>query len=454
MSNKKQIVILGSGFGGLYAALEFEKALASRSDIEVTLVNRENFIVFTPMLHEVAASELDITHAVTPIRKLLKRVNFFNGEVDYINLAAKRVTVSHGAEPHPHILNYDHLVIALGSVTNFYNLPGLAKHGLTMKTLGDAIHLRNHLIKNLEEADFECCPFVREPLLNIVVAGGGFAGVETIAAINDFLRDAVKFYPHLKEEMIRVVLVHSGSTILPELGDALGNYAQKKLAERKVEIRLNTRVTEVTEREVYLSDGTKIITNTVLWTAGTSPNPLLESLACKKDRGRVLVNEFMEVPDFPGVWALGDCAVVPDINNPGKCHPPTAQHAMREGIVVAKNILADIQGKKKKPFSFKTIGLLSALGKRSGVAQILGINFSGFIAWFLWRGIYLSKLPGFEKKVRVMIDWTLDLFFSKDTVQFMTERAKSISEEQPKQKSIFVQPKKSNIQPMRAVAGK
>lgn len=454
MSNKKQIVILGSGFGGLYAALEFEKALASRSDIEVTLVNRENFIVFTPMLHEVAASELDITHAVTPIRKLLKRVNFFNGEVDYINLAAKRVTVSHGAEPHPHILNYDHLVIALGSVTNFYNLPGLAKHGLTMKTLGDAIHLRNHLIKNLEEADFECCPFVREPLLNIVVAGGGFAGVETIAAINDFLRDAVKFYPHLKEEMIRVVLVHSGSTILPELGDALGNYAQKKLAERKVEIRLNTRVTEVTEREVYLSDGTKIITNTVLWTAGTSPNPLLESLACKKDRGRVLVNEFMEVPDFPGVWALGDCAVVPDINNPGKCHPPTAQHAMREGIVVTKNILADIQGKKKKPFSFKTIGLLSALGKRSGVAQILGINFSGFIAWFLWRGIYLSKLPGFEKKVRVMIDWTLDLFFSKDTVQFMTERAKSISEEQPKQKSIFVQPKKSNIQPMRAVAGK
>lgn len=454
MTNKKQIVILGSGFGGLYAALHFEKALASRSDIEVTLVNRENFIVFTPMLHEVAASELDVTHAVTPIRKLLKRVNFFNGEVDYINLAAKRITVSHGNEPHPHILNYDHLVIALGSVTNFYNLPGLAKHALTMKTLGDAIHLRNHLIKNLEEADFECCPFVREPLLNIVVAGGGFAGVETIAAINDFLRDAVKFYPHLKEEMIRVVLVHSGSTILPELGDTLGNYAQKKLAERKVEVRLNTRVSEVTEREVYLSDGTTIVTNTVLWTAGTSPNPLLESLACKKDRGRILVNEFMEVPDFPGVWALGDCAVVPDINNPGKCHPPTAQHAMREGIVVAKNILASIQGSKKKPFSFKTIGLLSALGKRSGVAQILGINFSGFIAWFLWRGIYLSKLPGFEKKVRVMIDWTLDLFFSKDTVQFMTERAKSISEEQPKQKSIFTMPKKSNIQPMRAVAGK
>ncbi|MBL8192835.1 MAG: NAD(P)/FAD-dependent oxidoreductase, partial [Blastocatellia bacterium] len=374
MSNKKQIVILGSGFGGLYAALEFEKALASRSDIEVTLVNRENFIVFTPMLHEVAASELDITHAVTPIRKLLKRVNFFNGEVDYINLAAKRVTVSHGSEPHPHILNYDYLVVALGSITNFYNLPGLEKHGLTMKTLGDAIHLRNHLIKNLEEADFECCPFVREPLLNIVVAGGGFAGVETIAAINDFLRDAVKFYPHLKEEMIRVVLVHSGSTILPELGDTLGNYAQKKLAEKKVEIRLNTRVSEVTEREVYLSDGTKIVTNTVLWTAGTSPNPLLESLACKKDRGRILVNEFMEVPDFPGVFALGDCAVIPDINNPGKCHPPTAQHAMRQGIVLAKNILADIRGTKKKPFSFKTIGLLSALGKRSGVAQILGIN--------------------------------------------------------------------------------
>src|SRR5262245_13886808 len=206
--DKKRILILGGGFAGLYAALHFEKTLARDPDIEVTLVNRENFFLFTPMLHEVAASDLDMTHIVNPIRKFFRCVQFFEGDVESIDLSGRKVVVSHGIDDHHHELHYDHLLITLGSVTNFFNLPGLAERALTMKSLGDAIHLRNRLIQNLEEADFDCSHEQREPLLTFVVAGGGFAGVETIAGVNDFVREAVEFYPHLKEENIRMVLVH------------------------------------------------------------------------------------------------------------------------------------------------------------------------------------------------------------------------------------------------------
>jgi NADH dehydrogenase len=426
MSEQKRVLILGGGFGGLYAALRFEKALERRPDVEVTLVNRENFILFTPMLHEVAASDIDITHIVTPIRKLLRRVRFFDGEVEGIDLEQKRVSVSHGVEHHHHELEYDHLVLGLGSVTNFFNLPGLAERALTMKSLGDAIQLRNLLIERLEAADFECALGSRDELLTFVVAGGGFAGVETGAAMNDFLREAAAYYLHLSEEQIRVILVHPGEVILPELGPKLGAYAQKKLAEREVEIRSNTRVTGISDAGVALDDGTTIPTQTLVWTAGISPNPLLATLTCQKDRGRVKVDENLEVPGWPGVWALGDCASITDPQT-GAAYPPTAQHALREGKVVAENILASVAGREKKPFVFKTLGQLAAIGRRSGVANILGFNFSGFVAWWLWRSIYLMKLPGFERKLRVMLDWTLDLVFSKDLVQFMTPRAPAIS---------------------------
>ena len=418
---RKHLLILGGGFGGLYAAIELERALAFQPDVEITLVNRENFFLFTPMLHEIAASDLDITHIVNPIRKVLRRVTFLHGEVESIDLARKRAAVFHGPHQHHHELSYDYLVIALGATTNFYKIPGLEERALTMKSLGDAIHLRNRLIDLLEEADFDCAIDSRADLLSVVVAGGGFAGVETVAAANDFLREATRFYRHLD-----VVLVHPGPVILPELGDQMGQYAQKKLGERRVQILVNTKVKAISDESVELSDGTKIRTKTLVWTAGTSPNPLLETLPCLKERGRLVVNEYMEVPDWPGVWALGDCAVIPD-KKTGKAYPPTAQHAMREGKRLAQNITAEILGRTKKPFVFSTIGLLAAIGRRTGVANILGLNFSGFIAWFLWRTIYLSKLPRFEKKVRVALDWTLDLFFSKDLVHFMILRSPTVS---------------------------
>jgi NADH dehydrogenase len=420
---KNRVLILGGGFGGLYAALEFERR--RDPDFEVTLISQDNFFLFTPMLHEVAASDLDLTHIVNPIRKMLRHVHFFEGDVRSIDIAKRQVVVAHGFDQHTHSLEYDHIVFALGCVTNFYNIPNLAEMAVTMKSLGDAIALRNRLIEHLEEADTECAANDREPLLTFVVAGGGFAGVETIGSINDFLKEALRFYPNLRPEMVRVVLVHPGEFVLPELGEELGRYASRKLAERGVEIRPNTKIKAVTPREVELTDGTRINSFTLVWTAGTAPHPLLEKLPLPKERQRLKVNAAMGVEGYPGIWALGDCAMIPDEH--GGYQPPTAQHASREGKVLAHNIVANTRGKDLIPFQFNTLGLLASIGRRTGVARILNINFSGFVAWWLWRTIYLLKLPRAEKKLRVALDWTLDVFFSKDFVQYLHQRSPVIA---------------------------
>jgi NADH dehydrogenase len=416
---KTRVLILGGGFGGLYAALEFER----RRDpsIEVTLVTEENFFLFTPMLHEVAASDLDLTTIVNPLRKLLRHVRTFVGEVGSVDLAARRVLVTHGYTHHAHSLEYDHLVLALGSVSNFFGIPGLAERALTMKTLRDAVELRNRLISHLEEADTECAKADREPLLTITVAGGGFAGVETIGSINDFIHDALPYYPNLKPEMLRLVLVHPGDHVLPELGPELGKYASERLRRRGVEIHSGSKVTGVTPREVIVSDGTRIPSFTLIWTAGTAPNPVLNAIDLPKEKGRLKVGPTLQVEGRPGIWALGDCALIPDLKK-GGFHPPTAQHASREGKILAHNLTASVHGGPTRPFEFTTLGLLASIGHRTGVARILNMNFSGFAAWWLWRTIYLSKLPRTEKKVRVALDWTLDLFFSKDFVQYLHYR--------------------------------
>lgn len=418
---RKRVLILGAGFGGLYTALGLEKRLGNRDDVKITIVNRENCTLFTPMLHEVAASDLDFTHIVNPVRKMLRRAQFFHGDIQAIDTSRKCVAVLHGPENHYHELSYDYLVIALGSITNFFGLPGLAERALTVKSLSDATHLRNRLIDVLEDADAEAASEVETELLTIVVAGGGFAGTETVAGINDFLRDSVRFYRHLREDQIRVVLVHPGEVILPELGTRLGTYADRKLSERGVEIRTQTRVTGVDDSGVDLSDGTRVPAKTVIWAAGTAPNPVLHTLPCSIDHGRLVANQFLEVEGLENVWALGDCASVID---PKSAHPypPTAQHASRQGKVAARNVAAAITGGEKKPFVFETIGLLATIGRRAGVAQIFGIQISGFPAWFLWRTIYLLKLPRLEKKIRVALDWTLDLIFSKDLVHFLDLR--------------------------------
>ena len=429
MAARTRILVLGGGFGGLHTAQHLERLLARDPGVEITLVSRDNFFLYTPMLHEIAACDVDITHIVSPIRTLLKRTTVFIGDVEAIDVGQRRVRVSHGFESHTHDLEYDHLVIALGSITNFYGLPGLEAHALTMKTLGDAIHLRNRLIAMLEEADTECAGG-DDGLLTVVVAGGGFAGVETLAAVNDFVREAARFYPRLDPNRIRMVLIHSGAVILPELGERLGAYAQRILGQRGLEIITNARVTAVTHDQVSLNDGRQIASNLLVWTAGTSPHPLIGRLPCALDRGRLTVDEALRVKGQDNIWALGDCAVVPDFRT-GKPHPPTAQHAIREAKTVARNIAASLVGRPLQRFDFRTIGQLAAIGRRTGVARIFGFNFSGFLAWWLWRTVYLSKLPRFEKKLRVAIDWTLDLLFVKDFVQFLTVRAAVMSSTDP-----------------------
>jgi NADH dehydrogenase len=415
-----RVVILGGGFAGVHAAVELERSIPTGAPVEITIVNRDNFLLFTPMLHEVAASDLDVTHIVNPIRRMVRRSVLFVGEVRGIDLEGRRVLVRHAGGGHEHELPWDHLVLALGSVTNYFDLPGLEERALTMKSLGDAIGLRNRLIEVLEEADFECAAARRNDLLTILVAGGGFAGVETIAAANDFLREAIRAYPRLSPDMLRLVLVHSGRTILPELHPKLGAYAARVLGRRGVELRLGARVTEVADGGVTLSDGSMVPAHTVVWTAGTAPNPMLADLPCAREGGRVVADECLRVPEWPGVWALGDCARIPD--GQGGFHPPTAQHALRQGRALGRNIAAAIRGEEPAPFRFSTLGQLAAIGRRTGVASIMGASFSGFLAWWLWRTIYLGKLPGLDRKVRVALDWTLDLLLEKDLVQLRVER--------------------------------
>jgi NADH dehydrogenase len=421
---RHRILILGGGFAGICAAQRLERLVARNPEVEVTLVNRDNYFLFTPMLHEVAGGDLEPQNIVNPIRKMLRHVRFFCGEVHAVDLERRCATVSHGIDVHPHELPYDQLVLALGSTTNFFGLPGVEERAFTMKSLDNAIRLRDHIIAQLDEADFDCAAAQRDQLLTFLVAGGGFAGVETAGSINDFIHESLRFYPNLAAEMIRVVLVGSGPLILPELKERLGRFAQNKLAERRIEIMTNVQVRSASDECIELSDGRRIAGKTLIWTAGTSPHPLIAALPCKKERGRIVVNDDLEIPGWPGVFAVGDCASILE-HKTQKPHPPTAQHAVREGRVLAYNLRAFLSSKPRRAFRFSTLGQLATIGRRTGVANILGMTFSGFVAWWLWRTIYLMKLPRLEKKVRVALEWTLDLFFTKDIVRHHLLRVRS-----------------------------
>jgi NADH:ubiquinone reductase (H+-translocating) len=428
VAGKKRILILGGGFAGAYTALRLEKYFRRSPDVEIVLIAKENYVLFTPMLHEVAGGDVAITDIVQPLQKMLRHTRVGIADIEAIDLVEKQVRIRHPDLPTAYEMTYDQLVVAVGAVTNFYRTPGLEEHALTMKSLGDAILVRNRVIDALMLADNQIKMDEKKKTLTVVVAGGGFAGVETAGAVNDLLHEARRFYPTVTADMIRVVVVHPGEVILPELSESLGRYAQTKLVRRGVDVRLKTKVSKFDGQAVTLDDGTTIPSRMLIWTAGITPPLLSATLPCKLERGRVLATECMQVEGWPGVWALGDCALVPDVLNPGKFHPPTAQHAIRQAKVLADNIVAVMRGDPPRPFKFKIIGMLATIGRRTGVAQVYGLKFSGIVAWGMWRAIYLSKLPGMQKKARVLIDWMLDMFFSKDIVQIPTLRSRTMSE--------------------------
>jgi NADH dehydrogenase len=420
---KTRIVIAGGGFAGLYAAMQFDKTLARRAEVEVTLISRENFILFTPMLHEVAAGDLYPGDIVNPLRRILRHVKVVEADVCTVDLTGRIVICRGGIAEHELNFEFDHLLLTLGSETNFFDMDGVRDWSVTMKSLSDAALLRNRMVTLLEEASLQSDEAARRQLLTFVTAGGGFSGAETTGAVNDFMRETVHYYPQLREELIRVVVVHPGNFILPELGEELGRYAERKLRERKVEVIKGQRVANYDGAVVTLSDGTSISAATLIWTAGVKPSPVIAPLPYQKERGRLLVNEDMSVPGVTGLWAAGDCAAIPDVKSgAGKFYPPTAQHGIREGVTVAKNIEDTILGRPPKPFRFKMLGQLASIGHRTGVAMVFGIKFSGFIAWWFWRSVYLMKLPRLAKKLRVVASWTLDIFFGQEIEQMVTVR--------------------------------
>lgn len=426
-----RVVVLGGGFAGVCAARSLEKIFARDAAVEIALVSDENFLLFTPMLAEVASSSIEARHIISPIRAFFRKVSFHNAQVLSVDIESRRVVAVHCPTCQQHELPFSVLVLALGSTTNFFGLSGVARHALPMKTLADAMRLRNHIIDLFEHADMQRDSDMRRSLLTFVVAGGGFAGTETVAEIHDFAYTAQRYYPQVRPDEMRVVLVHQGRRIMPEIGESLAEYALKQLRRKGVEVLLDTGVRSSSDRWVELATGERIPTRTLVWTAGTSPHPLLATLPfARNQRGQVIVNQYLEVPGHPGVFAIGDCAEVPDLPAGGTC-PPTAQHAIRQGRLVGENIRATLEGRPKRGFAYRPLGVLSSLGRRSAVAEIRGFKFSGFFAWWLWRTVYLLKLPGLERKVRVAFDWTLDLFFPRDVVLLKLRMVGAASETPP-----------------------
>jgi len=410
-----RVVILGGSFAGLFTALELEKRMPADGSLQVTLISHDNYLLFTPMLAEVAAGEVSPDNVAVPLRRFLRRVRVWQGDATGADLQRKVVLMRHLVTGEPAEVPYDHLVLALGSVTSYHHVPGAPENSLTFKSLEDAANARAHLIDALEQASVQTDAGARRALLTIVVTGGGNTGVELAASLNDLAESMRRCYPGLARERARVVLVHHGQRLLEQLDDSLAAYALRLLRRRRVDVRLSTDVKEVRADGVELDPGGTLPTRMVFWTAGIAPSPFVDALPVPKDHhGAVIVDGNFAVQGNPGVWALGDCASIP--NPKGGTYAPLAQNAEREGPAVAANILATLRGQPLKSFTFQPLGMMTPLGSHRAVARIFGRNLSGLPAWLLWRAAYLSKLPGLDRKIRVGTDWLLDTILPPDIV--------------------------------------
>ena len=426
VKNKKKIVVLGGGFAGVECTRQLESKFGNNPDIELVMISEDNFLLFTPMLPQVASGMIETRHIVLPIRTICEKTKFYEGRIKNIDPYGKIVTLWGTGDKRSLSIHYDFLVIALGSETNFFGMTDVEKNAFTMKTLNDAVMLRNRVIDMLEQAENETNPILRKSFLNFVVVGGGFAGIETAGELMDLLLDARKHYPTILKEDIKVVVLEALPMILPGFNQKLAEFAKEKMVERGIEIKLKTAVTSFDGNEVTIKtldetpkdpiDDSKIggiRTKTLVWTAGVTPVNTIKRSMFKTEKGKLVVNEYLEVADFPGVFATGDCALFLDPTTQ-KPFPPTAQIAEAQAKTAAKNLQAIINNSEKEKFEFHSKGQMAIIGKRTGIATFLGMNISGFWAWLLWRNVYLSKISTLDKKVRVFLDWTIDLFFDRD----------------------------------------
>ena len=445
----KRILVLGGGFAGIECCLKLESYFGNNSEIEITLVSEDNFILFTPMLPQVASGTIETRHIVTPIRTLIKKTKFYEGKIKYIDPYGKSVALYGTNENRGMLIHYDFLVVALGSKTNFFGMKNVEENSYQMNSINDAILLRNRIIDLMEQAENETDPILRKALLRIVIVGGGFAGVETAGELNDFITDISEYYPSIDENQVKVTLIEASTEILNGFPQKLASFAKDKLVERGIDVILDAGVTSFDGKEVLLKSSSKsnkvllsdssqekghsqlvgvdsILSRTLVWTAGVTPIDLIKESVFHTHKGRILVNEYFQVQQFPEIFAIGDCSVFDPVLSM-KSFPPTAQIAEAHAKIAANNLKELIRGGGMTKFHYSWKGQSAIIGKRTGIASFFGINISGFLAYLLWRNLYLSKIRSSDKKFRVWLDWTLDLFFKRDI-----SRLKTINKDPPR----------------------
>ncbi len=429
IQNTKHILILGGGFGGVRVLRQIQDSLEDRIDVDISLVSEDNFFLFTPMLPEMATGMIEPRHISTPVRYFCKRARFYEAVVDSIDLKNNMVKIRRTYDGKINELAYDYLILALGSRVNFFGNKNIEKNSFTIKTLGDAISIRNHLITMLENADQEENPETQAKFLTFVVVGGGFSGVETVGEINDFIKDSVEnYYRKINLKNIRIVLISAGDGILPEVGPNLGKFAFESLKRNGVEIITNCKVIDAGQDHVNLDNNNVIACSTVIWAGGIAIDKVIQDLACEHDdRDRIVVDEFLRVRNHENVFALGDLASITDPQS-GKKYPPTAQHSIREAKVLAQNLVSVLKNSNAmSKFEYKTRGTMAKIGKRNGVALLMGHNIKGVLAWLIWRQYYLANLPTREKKLRVALDWLISFLFKSDITRFRNIKEKNLT---------------------------
>jgi NADH dehydrogenase len=411
------VVIAGGGFGGFYAAKTLGRLLPHHS-ARIRVVNDVNFMLYTPLLPGAAAGTLEPRHVVVPLREQLgQNVDLRLGRILGATPERNRLQIQN-LEGEAEELAYDHLIVTVGSVSRTLPVPGLAEHALGFKSLPEAIGLRNHVVRTLETAETLEDGDARREHLTYVFIGAGYAGLEGIAELQDFVADVMEMYPRCRVTGTRWILVEANDRVMPEIGSRLADFATRELRRRGIDIRTSTTLDEVTSHDARLSDGDVIPTRTVVWTAGVKPAPVASQFGLPLDeRGRIICDSSLQVQGHTNVWALGDCASVPDPARKGQPCPPTAQHAIRQGRVAARNVATAIHGGRKRRFRYKTKGVFVDMGRREAVAETLGLRWSGLPAWLLARSYHLAMMPGLGRRARLLVDWNIGLVFGRDTAE-------------------------------------